>query len=416
MIFRFYFTLLKFLITIFNINILSTTSLNFKIFNTIQSAKVELPESLFATSLLLNSVYLEAVESTHIKGLVPFYVVVYDVKKALGLVYFQAINLAAKELGGIIHLEPYGKFLNLVSDKLNNLLFSSDPGKSNWLLVCGNMSVSGQHAISCLPEYLTLVCDTLPQIIKGVCLQVESQGKLSATILKDFPFSNDPVKSTILKEGFISFVMDPIMEIHQVNNWKNFDEYLDSMTSKYRLRANNVIKKIETFKQLDFNLTDIESNVDRINELYFAVQHRSPVRLVKPDAQCFIHLKKHLKNNFLFKAFYLEDKMVAFMTGIFNTYEYEAYHIGIDYHYNKDYALYQNILYSFINEAINARVNTLSFGRTALEMKTTVGAKPYDYSAYMYLNNRILNKLVKPFLPDNPPTNWTPRDPFKNGK
>ena len=67
---------------------------------------------------------------------------------------------------------------------------------------------------------------------------------------------------------------------------------------------------------------------------------------------------------------------------------------GLDYHYNKEYALYQNILYTFIKEAIITRVNTLSFGRTALEMKSTVGAKPIDHVAYIRLNNRLLNKLI----------------------
>lgn len=373
-----------------------------------------MPPLTLPSKLLLDSKYLLALEGPSIKGMKPIYALVYDGESIIGLIYFQAINLAAEELGSIIHLEPYGKFMNLVSDKLNNILFSHEPGRANWLLVCGNMNVSGQHAINCLSEYFLPVCRLLPEVIKQVSESLEKSGKLSAVIVKDFPFSEDQLQRIIQKEGYIRFVMDPVMVIDHINDWESFDDYLNAMSSKYRLRANNALKKIETLKQINFELPAIEKNADRINELYFAVQHRSPVRVLKPDVQSFIQLKKHLGNNFLFKAFYFEDKMIAFMTGIYNTHEYEAHHIGLDYHFNKEYYLYQNILYSFINEAIKAKVNTLTFGRTALEIKTTVGAAPVNYAAYMRLNNRLLNKLIKPFLPTEPPANWTPRDPFKN--
>ena len=112
-----------------------------------------MPSLSLPLKLLLDVKYLLALEGTSIKGMKPIYALVSDREKVVGLIYFQAINLAAEELGSIIHLEPYGKFMNLVSDKLNNILFSHEPGKANWLLVCGNMNVSGQHAINCLAEY-----------------------------------------------------------------------------------------------------------------------------------------------------------------------------------------------------------------------------------------------------------------------
>ena len=55
----------------------------------------------------------------------------------------------------------------------------------------------------------------------------------------------------------------------------------------------------------NFTVEEIEKNAERINELYFAVQQRSPVRILKPDVQCFIQYKKHLREKFLFKAYSL---------------------------------------------------------------------------------------------------------------
>lgn len=393
---------------------ISSSTLSHKLFYSIRSVNEEMEKWVFPSRLLLEPKYLQALEESCIRGMETVYVLIFDEKKAVGLIYFQAINLAAKELGSIIHLDPYGKFLNLVSDKLNRLLFSHEPGQANWLLVCGNMNVSGQYAFSCLSGYEKPLCLLLPEIILHINQELEKRGKLSAVIVKDFPFSDDPLQPILEKEGFIRFVMDPIMVIDHINDWQTFDDYLNAMSAKYRLRANNAIKKIANLTERNFELEEIEKNAGRINELYLAVQQRSPVRVLKPDVNCFIQYKKHLGKNFFFKALYHDEKLIAFMTGIFNDRDYEAHHIGIDYHYNKEYALYQNILYLFIKEAINVKVKTLSFGRTALEMKTTVGAKPVDHAAYMRLNNKLLNKLVKPFLPSASPSNWIPRDPFKN--
>ena len=131
----------------------------------------------FPSTLLLEPKYLLALEESPIKGMEFIYAIIYDEQEPIGLIYFQAINLAAKELGSIIHLEPYGKFLNLVSDKLNRMLFSNEPGKANWLLVCGNMNVSGQYAYTCLPDYVQPLSDLFPEVISTVSNNFEQRGK-----------------------------------------------------------------------------------------------------------------------------------------------------------------------------------------------------------------------------------------------
>lgn len=388
------------------------TNLTFKIYNSIQECS---PQLKFPLPLLLQPQYLQSLQHGVIKGLQTFCALVYDNAHAIGLVYFQAINLAAEELGSTINLEPYGKFLNLVSDKLNRLLFCNAPGKANWLLVCGNMNVSGETAFAVLPNYKTQLVNLLPAIITAVTNQLKKSGKLSAVIVKDFSFDNDhPIKPTLEKEKFIRFVMDPIMIMDSMTSFTSFDTYLQAMSSKYRLRTNNAIKKIASLTQKNFNVDDIINHSLIINQLYFAVQHRSPVRVLKPDVNSFIELKKNMGNQFIFKVFYLNDKIIAFMTGFYNTTHFEAHHIGMDYHYNKEYSLYQNLLYSFIREAINNRVQTLSFGRTALEIKSTVGAHPVEHAAYLRLNNSLLNKLIKPFMPTTSPDKYILRDPFKS--
>ena len=64
--------------------------------------------------------------------------------------------------------------------------------------------------------------------------------------------------------------------------------------------------------------------------------------------------------------------------------------------------------------AIESGAGMLSFGRTALEMKTTVGAIPVPHNAWIKLNNGMLNSLAKYMLPEKAADDWIPRNPFKS--
>ena len=63
--------------------------------------------------------------------------------------------------------------------------------------------------------------------------------------------------------------------------------------------------------------------------------------------------------------------------------------------------------------AIESKAELISFGRTALEMKTTVGAIPVPHNAYIKLNNGMLNSLIKHLLPEKTSEDWIPRNPFR---
>lgn len=92
---------------------------------------------------------------------------------------------------------------------------------------------------------------------------------------------------------------------------------------------------------------------------------------------------------------------------------HEAHFIGIDYSLNTSLQLYQNILYSYIDDAIQMKSKHLYFGRTAMEIKTTVGAKAFPLHSYFRLENKVMNKMAKTILKHIPEQSWIPRNPFK---
>ena len=91
----------------------------------------------------------------------------------------------------------------------------------------------------------------------------------------------------------------------------------------------------------------------------------------------------------------------------------EAHYIGLNYDYNLDYCLYQNILYDLIKVAIEQKAEKLNLGRTASEIKTTVGALPQDLLCYIKPQNTVSKLIQKPLMALLEPSAYTPRNPFK---
>ena len=105
--------------------------------------------------------------------------------------------------------------------------------------------------------------------------------------------------------------------------------------------------------------------------------------------------------------------MVAFACGFYLKDEVEAHYIGFDYDCNREFELYQTILYSYIEQAILEKKSHVNLGRTASEIKSTVGARAHELLCYIRPQNTISKIVMKPFMQFLQPSEWIPRNPFK---
>ena len=127
----------------------------------------------------------------------------------------------------------------------------------------------------------------------------------------------------------------------------------------------------------------------------------------------FIAMKKVLGDEFKFISVQLNGNTVAFLSAYKFRDNLEAHLVGLDYDLLRSHALYQNILYYFVRMAIENKCFKLFFGRTATEIKSTVGAVPVKLNCYLKLNNGLANLMVKPFMPTNDKSDYIARSPFK---
>ena len=91
----------------------------------------------------------------------------------------------------------------------------------------------------------------------------------------------------------------------------------------------------------------------------------------------------------------------------------EVHFCGIDYSINKDLSLYQRMLYDIIKFATENNLRELHFGRTAPEVKSTIGAIPHPMYGYLKYRNPIINSIMGIFAKRLKPREYILRNPFK---
>ena len=150
-----------------------------------------------------------------------------------------------------------------------------------------------------------------------------------------------------------------------------------------------------------------------MTELYFKVSSKASFNLSDFNLKTYQSLKERLGDRYLLHSYWLEDKMVGFLSGATNGDALDAHFVGIDYSLNKTYGIYQRMLYDYIRMAIEKRLKTVNFGRTASEIKSSVGAVPEHLTIYIRHKKSITNKFLRLFLQRIQPTEFNQKFPFK---
>ena len=127
----------------------------------------------------------------------------------------------------------------------------------------------------------------------------------------------------------------------------------------------------------------------------------------------YTHLKNTFKDKFIVKGYFLEGKLVGFLSAMQNDSHLDAHFIGIDYANNKDYAIYPRILNDYVRLGIETKSDQINLGRTASEIKSTLGATPKALTCYCKHKRSIPNQILKPFIKNAHIKSFRQHSPFK---
>jgi predicted N-acyltransferase len=197
-------------------------------------------------------------------------------------------------------------------------------------------------------------------------------------------------------------------------NWQNHEDYIAAFSKKYRDQYKRSHKKALEITTQDLSLEEILRQEERINELYHHVAKNAPFNTFFLAKNHFSTFKKQCGERFKLVGYYLEGKLVGFHTLLLNGTVLETYFLGYDDQVQKEKMLYLNMLYNMTKFGIENRFEKIIFGRTALEIKSSIGAEPIMMSGFIYHTNKWVNKLMSKIFPQLEPTLvWQQRHPFK---
>ena len=346
--------------------------------------------------------YLSFLEKFPPQGLSFAYVVFFQDERPVGAAYFQiSIFDVAKSLSGYF---SKGKLNSMSESIAKSLNFNS--------LVSGNLLLTGEHGFYFKPEIGSSRQHLMLQAIRFVGAQIKKEGRAaSLTFIKDY---HEPL-DIFLKKQCGEFDFQPNMMLNLRQEWSSFDDYLQSMSTKYRTRAKRALKKMDTLEVRQLSLEEVAQNNALIYSLYLKIAKNVGFNLVELHPLYFQEIKRVLGEKYEVWAAFDAGKLVGFYTTMHNYSELETGFLGFDENYNPTHQIYLNFLYRMVQQGIEKGVNRIVFARTAMEIKSSVGAEPYRMHTYIKHRSKVLNAMLPALVKWlSPPQEWVQRKPFKN--
>ncbi len=331
------------------------------------------------------------------------YLLFYEGGRAVGIAYTQLLEFRANE-----HIRQQEADVS----RFREILAAQVKLK---VLICGNMLLTGQHAFYFLPEAAECSGTPLREALGKTADHWRRQGLTINTILvKDLDDQHHPLISDWNQSQYHQLEFQPNMVLPIREHWQSLEDYLEDLSSKYRVRYRRARKKMKGVQCLELNADQIRIYESEIYRLYRQVAEKSEFCVGYVAEQYFSEFKSRAPQNFRLWGYFQAGELIGFCTTIRNGQKMEAHFLGLDDNQQR-YQLYLNMLYQLIEVAIDSRVDQLIFSRTAMEIKSSVGAQAVPTTVFLLHHTSHLINSVIPCLVDwlEPKQDWQARHPFR---
>jgi hypothetical protein len=350
-------------------------------------------------SLFLQKAYLRALENSAPANITCQFIGIYQANELVATAISQQIDLAK--------LAGFGSRDHSLLSTLRNFLFKRF---SSQLAILGNNMLTGQHAISFHEKAnKSAVLQTLKDYLTSLTPAPHH------TIFKDFEPQDVALFDLQAFQKSFRFSSQPNMFLDLRTDWKQEADYVAALTKKYRDQYKRARKKSEGLTKRQLTLEEIERWETEIYDLYRHVADHAPFNTFFLAKNHFYSLKKELGDAFRFFAYFENNQLIGFNTLIQHDEILETYFLGYDEKIQREKMLYLNMLYDMIGCSIHNGFKRINFGRTALEIKSSVGAKPEQLYGWMQHHNKLINRNLEFFFKLlEPEVKWIERSPFKS--
>lgn len=362
-------------------------------------------DDLSKENLFLSKDYMKILEKSAPKNMQCYFIGLFYNNDLVGIALSQYINLN--------QLDSFGERDRCIKTMVRNFLFKR---YSSQVLLIGNNMLTGQNSFAFSDKIDKIKgIQTLKKASEALVTILKNKGiKIHLISFKDFQKSET---ESFEKAGFgdyFQFSTQPNMVFEIDNKWNLELDYINALSKKYRDQYKRARKKTEGITKKKMELEDIIKQEEKIYDLYFHVAKNAYFNTFFLAQNHFRVLKEILKDKFLFYGYFQDDQLIGFNTIIKNGEVMDTYFLGYDESVQREKMLYLNMLFDIIAYSIKKGYKEIIFARTALEIKSSVGAKQQQMFGYIkHLNPIIDSKIEKLFSYLEPTVDWKERNPFK---
>jgi hypothetical protein len=377
---------------------------------------------MLAQTPLLQRSYLEAIEAAPPHGMQFVYLLMLENGHPMAIFYFQevpfqagsSLNYQAEEGASSDRCPSFFGQLH----QLMRVQVAKKIGFST--LVCGNLLLTGPYGCrfdDSIPaeRHHALIEKAYSEV--QVWLKKNGREHPPVQLIKEFYSISAEEIPFHGQKKWHAFRIQPNHVLHLPAHWSDFEDYLKALQSKYRVRYRRAKKKLAGVDIQELSSQQIAEETDSLYALYLQIAGNAGFNMVHLQASYLKNVKAGAGEYFRVFAFKKEEKIIGFFSYFICGDTMDVHYIGLDKAENINHQLYLNMLFQIIDDALVLGCRHINFGRTAPEIKSSVGAETIPMDCYIRHQSGWVQKtvpLLMSFL--QPRFKWEERHPFHQEK
>ena len=237
---------------------------------------------------------------------------------------------------------------------------------------------------------------------------------------KDFGPELDANIAPLWSRKWQRATFDPVMVTPLDPTWTNREQWMEALRTKARTKVRSILaRNADVTLERVTDTAHLRALGPDLIALYEQVYGRASIVMGGLEGLDFARLAEQWGDDFLLVTHHFEGRMVGFHCGLHlsgsegSDGTVEAYYVGFEPELNKECALYQRMLIEFIEWGISKRAARVVMGRTAMEIKSTLGALPVPMSTYVHIRLPLAMPFIRWMIRRSPPHPFKPRKAWR---
>lgn len=220
-------------------------------------------------SLFLSRRYLRIIENARPENLHPRYALIFREREAVAAVVAQSVKISVARARKASRRKNMAAPLERLEERM---------------LVCGNLLSWGMHGVAFSPsEDKIALWPAVAEAIYRLRRADKLFGETDLVMVKDFTDEDAEGAAVLSRFSYRPLETDPNMILEISPRWQSYEDYLGSLTSKYRKTAKQIDKDVAAagcdVEELG-GPGEIEHHAETLHALYLQTHHNARLRLV----------------------------------------------------------------------------------------------------------------------------------------